>query len=174
MAIGDHDVQLFPESIELRSSGGCAPDCPEIRSVTFLLSKEGSDSFSVLAQSAEIPVLKELPNGPALSINIPAEQLPIRLKFADRNQLAGLRLTLAINGAIKEEGKFTPASWYTHSESLASELSQKPAQLQPAAGTEQLPGRRNKPRARDDSRICNSCFRQAPMPMRSMRKAKPC
>jgi len=140
MTIGDRDVQLFPESIELRSSGGCAPDCPVIRSVAFLLSKEGDDSFSVLAQSAEIAVLEELPNGPALSINIPADQLPIRLKFTDRSQLAGLRLTLAISGSLKEAGKFTAASWYTHSESLASELSQKPVQLQLAAGTEQLQG----------------------------------
>jgi hypothetical protein len=138
MTIGDHEVQLFPESIELRSSGGCAPDCPVIRSVAFLLSRDGSDSFSVLAQSAEIPVLKDLPNGSALPVSIPAGQLPIRLKFADRNQLAGLRLTLAINGAIKEDGKISPASWYTHSEPLAPELAQEPAHLEPAAGADQL------------------------------------
>lgn len=140
MVIGDRGVQLFPESIELRSSGGCAPDCPVIRSVAFLLSKDGGDPFLVLAQSAEIAVLKELPNGPALSINIPAAQLPIKLKFTDRNQLAGLRLTLAINGALKEEGKFSPASWYTHSEILASELSQKPTRQQLATDAKPLPG----------------------------------
>lgn len=122
MEIGDSTVSIYPDSIELRSFGTCAPNCPSIPSVEFMLSKNEGDHFSVVATSAAIPVLQNLPDAGSLMVNVPAEKLPLVLKFADRRQLNGLRLTLAINGAETIDGEKSEVYWYTHAEPFAAAL----------------------------------------------------
>lgn len=121
MEIGENAVLIYPDSIELRSFGTCAPNCPAISSVEFILSKVGADYFSVLATSASIPVQQSLSDAGSLTVNVPADRLPLLLNFADRQQLAGLRLTLAINGAARAlDGRMTEGSWYTHAYPFAA------------------------------------------------------
>lgn len=121
MEIGENAVLIYPDSIELRSFGTCAPNCPAISSVEFMLSKVGADYFSVLATSASIPAQQSLSDAGSLTVNVPADRLPLVLNFADRQQLAGLRLTLAINGATRaRDGRMTEGSWYTHAYPFAA------------------------------------------------------
>lgn len=130
MEIGDNTLLILPESIELRSFGNCSSDCPLVHSVEFSLTRDGSKSFSVLSQSVLIPVRENLTNAMNLKVSLPHDQPPILLTFADREQLATLRLTLEINGRIKNEEKIQDASWYTHAEPFAAALGKESARLE--------------------------------------------
>lgn len=137
MEIGDNTLQLYPESIELRSYSSCASDCPVIHAVEYSLTREGAESFSIVAESVPISVQQSLPDIASLAVSIPAAQLPIRLNFKDREALAGLRLTLEIRGELMSDGKLTEASWYTHVEPFPTVLGQEPASLAPADDIDQ-------------------------------------
>jgi hypothetical protein len=45
--------------------------------------------------------------------------------FSNRQQLAGLRLSLAIKGSSMIDVKFTEMNWYTHAESFAAAVPQQ-------------------------------------------------
>jgi len=122
MEISDNTVLIYPDSIELRSFVTCESGCPPIASVEFMLSKAGVDNFSVVATGAPIPVQQYFSDAGTLTVNVPADKLPIVLRFTDRQQLAGLRLTLSINGAGTPDGKYSEAYWYTHAEPFANAL----------------------------------------------------
>jgi ankyrin repeat protein len=126
MEIGEHEVQIFPESIEVRSFGNCEPECPFINSVSFSLSKSGSQNFSIFAQGVPVPVLEKLHDTLSLFITLPSSQAPVLLKFNSRDQLAELRLTLEINGNVNSAGEKHQASWYTHAELFAMALGKLP------------------------------------------------
>lgn len=137
--IGERAVQIHPDAIELRSFGSCDPDCPSIRSVALSLTKESGNSFSTVTQGEPIPVNQILPNIRNLAVSIPASHSSIELDFRDRKQLAGFRLTLEINGELKDQGQVVQASWYAHSELMAPALDSKTAspQLADEAGQRQ-------------------------------------
>jgi hypothetical protein len=114
MEIRDNTVLIYPDPIELRSFQSCAPTCPSIIAVQFMLTREGRENFSILATSASIPVLQHLPDQSGLTVYVPSEKVPLVLNFADRRQLADLRLTLSIEGSMGSNSRMTEVSWYTH------------------------------------------------------------
>lgn len=137
MEIGDNTLRLTPASIEVQSFGTCAPDCPLIESVEFSLSKDGERSFRTIAGSAPLPVHATLPDIRLLPVIIPQNRLPIVLSFSNREELAGLRLTLEIRGRLNNGTEVVDASWYTHAEPFAAAMGQAPAEPQPAADKSQ-------------------------------------
>jgi hypothetical protein len=138
MQIGDNTLLLSPEFIELRSYNGCAADCPLIHSVEFVLTQAGKESFSIVAESVPMRVRQLLPDTASLPVGLPAGQPPVMLHFTDREQLAGLRLTLSIRGELMIEGKATDVSWYTHVEPFAAALGQAPARPVADGETQQM------------------------------------
>lgn len=125
MEISHNTVLIYPDLIELRSFMSCETECPPISAVEFMLSKAGGDNFSVIDTGAAIPVNQRFSDAGTLSVNVPADKLPIMLRFTDRQQLAGLRLTLSINGAGTPDGKYSEVYWYTHAEPFATALGLK-------------------------------------------------
>ena len=125
MEIGNDTVLIYPDLIELRSFVTCETECPPISAVEFMLSKAGGDNFSVIDTGAPIPVNQRFSDAGIISVSVPADKLPIILKFTDRQQLAGLRLTLSINGAGTPDGNYSEVYWYTHAEPFAAALGLK-------------------------------------------------
>lgn len=130
MEIGDNTLVLHPKSIELRSQGSCAPDCPYIDTVNFMLTQDGEKSFSTRGEGELMPVLQSLPDVRTLTVRIAPSQPPIAFNFPDREKLADLRLTLAIAGLLKGQDGLTAASWYTHAEPFPAILGREPVKLE--------------------------------------------
>lgn len=130
MEIGDDEVAVYPESIELRSIYNCDPDCPFIRSVNFALTKDEGDHFSVLAHGLDIPVNARLPDSGSQFVKLSETQKKIFFKIKNQSDLAETRLTLGIEGDVKSQGKISQASWYTHTDIVRIVLGEAPPPLQ--------------------------------------------
>ena len=130
MEIGEDEVAVYPESIELRSIYQCDPDCPFIRSVHFALTKDAGEHFSVLAQGLDIPVNARLPDSGSQFVKLSEAHKKIFLEVKQPIDLTETRLTLGIEGDVKSQGKIGQASWYTHTDIFSIVLGAAPPPLQ--------------------------------------------
>jgi ankyrin repeat protein len=130
LEIDDDTVYISPDSIELRSIFNCDPDCPLIHSVRFSLTKDEGGYFSILAAGSPIPVQNKLPDTDSLHVKVNEDQKQVLLKFASRRDLADMRLTLEIDGELKNKDEIHQASWYTHADTFRGVLGEVPLALQ--------------------------------------------